>query len=229
MAVAAGSLHLVLSNAADLATRRAYDAVASDYARLLPDMTLEAPLDRAVLAAFVEMLDKPAGALVAEVGCGSGRVTAHLADAGLHMVGFDLSPAMAAVASSSHPDIPFAVAHAGSLPVRSGVLEGLVSWYSLINMPTDALTRVFMEFARVMRPGAPVVVAFQSGDGERVDRTSAYGHQVPMTYYRHAIDQMVDGLFAAGFRLHATLRREAALLHETTAQGFLMAHRLDAA
>ena len=226
---AATSVHSVMSNAADVATRAAYDAVANDYARLLPDMSLEAFLDRAVLAAFVEMLDGTAGGLVAEVGCGSGRVTACLSDAGLDAVGFDLSSGMAAVAASLRPDIPFAVGHAGALPVRPGVLAGLVSWYSLINLPDDALPPVFSEFARVMRPGAPVIVAFQSGNGERVDRTSAYGHAVPMTYYRHAIDATADALTAAGFRLHASLRREAALTHETTAQGFLLAHRQDAA
>jgi len=54
----------------DLATRRAYDAVAVNYARLVPDMSLEAPLDRAVLGAF---RDGAAGSnyLVVEVGCDS--------------------------------------------------------------------------------------------------------------------------------------------------------------
>jgi ubiquinone/menaquinone biosynthesis C-methylase UbiE len=214
-----------MDNAADVATREAYDRVASDYARLLPDMSLEAPLDRAVLAAFVEMLKGAAGGWVAEVGCGSGRVTACLSDAGLDVVGLDLSSGMAAVAASLHPDLSFAVGHAGALPVRRGVLAGLVAWYSLINLPSSVLPQVFSEFARATRPGAPVILAFQSGNGERVDRTSAYGHAVPMTYYRHAIDATADALTAAGFTLHASLRREAALTHETTAQGFLLAHR----
>lgn len=71
---------------------RAYDAVAEDYARLLPDMTLEAPLDRAVLAAFAEMLRQQGDPLVVDVGCGAGRVTKHLDDTGLRVIG-----------STSHP------------------------------------------------------------------------------------------------------------------------------
>ncbi len=58
----------------DRATRTAYDTVARDYARLVPDMSLEAPLDRAVPAAFAEMLAEDTEALVAEVGCGAGQV-----------------------------------------------------------------------------------------------------------------------------------------------------------
>jgi ubiquinone/menaquinone biosynthesis C-methylase UbiE len=213
------------TDAANRATRDAYDAVASDYARLLPDVTTEAPLDRAVLAAFVEMVKQSGDGLVAEVGCGSGRVTAHLADAALRIVGLDLSPGMATVARSARPDLAFAVAHAGALPLRSGTLGGLVAWYSLINLRTDLLPGVLAEFARVTRPGAPVVVAFQSGDGERVDRTTAYGHPVPLTYYRHRVEDVADSLAAAHLTLHATVRREPLRAHETTPQAFLLAQR----
>jgi ubiquinone/menaquinone biosynthesis C-methylase UbiE len=188
-------------------------------------VTAEAPLDRAVLAAFVEMVKQSGDGLVAEVGCGSGRVTAHLADAALRIVGLDLSPAMATVARSARPDIAFAVAHAGALPIRSGALGGLVAWYSLINLPTDHLPAVLAEFARVMQPGAPVVVAFQCGEGERVDRTIAYGHSVPMTYYRHRIGDVVDALVGEGFALHATVRREQSRAHEYTPQALMIAHR----
>jgi ubiquinone/menaquinone biosynthesis C-methylase UbiE len=215
----------VRTNAANRATRDAYDAVASDYARLLPDVTTEAPLDRAVLAAFVEMVKQSGDGLVAEVGCGSGRVTAHLADAALRIVGLDLSPGMATVARSARPDLAFAVAHAGALPIRSGALGGLIAWYSLINLRTDHLPGVLAEFARVTRPGAPVVVAFQSGGGERVDRTTAYGHPVPLTYYRHRIEDVTDALASADFALHATVRREPSAAHETTPQAFLLAQR----
>ena len=212
------------AHVADRATREAYDAVATTYARLLPDMSLEEPLDRAVLTAFVAMVGRPVG-FVAEVGCGSGRVTAHLAQAGLPMVGLDLSPGMVAVARAGHSHLGFVAADAGALPLRSGCLSGVVAWYSLINLPTDLLTGVFGEFARVTRPGAPVVLAFQSGEGERVDRPTAYGHPVPLTYYRHRVEDVAGALAHAGFVLHATVRREPESAHETTPQAFLLARR----
>ena len=124
-------------------TREAFDAVAKDCARMLPDLTIEAPLDRAVLAAFVEMLEG-SGGLVAAIGCGTGRVTAHLVDAGLKVVGLDLSLGMVREART---DLALAVAHAGALPLRSGALSGLVAWYSLINLHTDRLPGVFAGFA----------------------------------------------------------------------------------
>ena len=75
------------------------------------------------------------------------------------------------------------------------------------------------------RPGAPVVVAFQSGEGERVDRTTSYGHPVPLTYYRHRLAEVPDALVSADFSMHAVVRREPSLTHETTPPAFLLAQR----
>lgn len=209
----------------DRSTQRAYDAVAGDYARLVPDLSLEASLDRAVLTAFVELLGGPSGAPVVDVGCGTGRVTAHLADAGLLVVGLDLSPGMLAAARLRHPGLPLAVAHAAALPVRSSSLAGAVAWYSLIHLPPSTLPAVARELARAVRPGAPVLVAFQSGEGERVDRPSAYGRPVPLTSYRHRVEDMAGALAAAGFDPCVTLCREAVLAHETAPQAFLLVRR----
>ena len=188
-------------------------------------MSAEAPLDRAVLTAFAEMLTADGAALVAEVGCGAGRVTKHLHELGLRIVGLDLSPVMAAAALSAHADLAFVAASAEALPLRDGVLSGLVAWYSLINMPTTALTPVFAEFARVTAPGAAVLIAFQSGDGQRVDRTSSYGKEVPISYFRHRIEDATAALVAAGFTPYATVNRAAALSFESTPQAALLAHR----
>ena len=213
--------------APDRQTREAYDEVAHEYARLVPDMSVETPLDRAVLAAFSEMLVEDD--VVAEIGCGTGRVAQHLHEAGIRVRGFDLSPGMVAVAHATYEDVPFAAAHAAALPLRDGVLGGLVAWYSLIHLPADELPRVATEFARVTRPGAPVLLAFQCGDGERVDRTTSYGRPVPLTYYRHRTEQVTKALTGAGFELYATIRREPALGFESTPQAAVLAHRSDVA
>ena len=210
---------------ADLITRASWDAVAEEYGRLLPDMSVEAPLDRAVVTAFVEMLPDRSGEFVAEVGCGAGRLTRHLHEMGLRTVGLDLSPRMAAVASATHDGLPFLAAHALALPLGRGVLGGLVAWYSLINMPTTSLPAAFTEFARVTRPGSPVLVAFQSGEGQRVDRTESYGLPVPLTYYRHRAEAASSALTAAGFTLYASVTRPAALSFESTSQAILLAIR----
>jgi trans-aconitate methyltransferase len=49
------------------------------------------------------------GGLVADLGCGPGRITAHLRDLGLDAFGLDLSPAMIGLARSEHPSLRFEV------------------------------------------------------------------------------------------------------------------------
>jgi SAM-dependent methyltransferase len=189
------------ANTADNTLRGAWDTVAGDYAKLLPDLSAEAALDRAVLAAFAELVRDSGNGLVAEVGCGSGRVMAHLSGTGLRTLGLDLSPRMVEVARSLRPDLSFVAADAVALPT------------------------VFAEFARVMRVGAPILLAFQSGTGERVDRSNAYGHAVSMTYYRHQLEDVVAALTHSAFALDATVRREPAAEHESTPQALVMAQR----
>ncbi len=207
------------------ALRSAWDDVATAYATLLPDMRAEAPLDLSVLSAFVQLARGAAAGPVVEVGCGAGRVTAHLAGQDLRMVGIDLSPSMVVAAHSAHPALPFAAGDAAALPLRTGALGGLVSWYSLINTPTAGLPEALEGFARVTAAGAPLLLAFQSGQGERVDRRSAYGRPVSMTYFLHRADTVAADVADAGFSLYATVNREPALPHETTTQSFVLAKR----
>lgn len=79
-------------------TRESYDTVAADYAALLKDELANSPFERAMLGVFAERVLAAGGGRVADLGCGPGRVTGHLASLGLDICGVDLSPEMIAVA-----------------------------------------------------------------------------------------------------------------------------------
>jgi SAM-dependent methyltransferase len=79
-------------------TRASYDAVAVRYAEWLRDELAAKPFDRAILAAFAELVLAAGLGPVADIGCGAGRVTAHLKGLGLTAFGIDLSPQMVAEA-----------------------------------------------------------------------------------------------------------------------------------
>jgi hypothetical protein len=59
------------------ATRAGYDAVAADYAEWVSDHLAARPLDRALLAAFAELVHADGAGPVGDLGCGPGRVKAH--------------------------------------------------------------------------------------------------------------------------------------------------------
>ncbi|MFB7669448.1 class I SAM-dependent methyltransferase [Kitasatospora sp. NPDC056138] len=63
--------------------------------------------ERAFLTLFAGLVQTTGRGQVADVGCGSGRITAHLRGLGVDTFGIDLSPAMIEVARRDHPGLRF--------------------------------------------------------------------------------------------------------------------------
>jgi SAM-dependent methyltransferase len=176
-------------------TAAAYDAIAVRYAGFVQGELGALPLDRAVLAAFAEHVRASGGGLVADLGCGEGRIGAHLAGLGLDMFGIDLSPALIAIARATRPGLRFAVGSMDALPLPDVALAGAVSWYSVIHaLPAD-LPAYFAEFARALRPGGHLLLAFFEAVGEPVTR---YQHTVTPAY-RWPADDLSALAQQAGF------------------------------
>ena len=110
------------------ATRASYDTVAVDYAELLRTELAAKPLDRALLATFAELVQAGPGGLVADLGCGPGRVTAHLHALGLNAFGIDLSPGMITVARRAHPGLRFDEGTMTALDLADGSVGAIVAW-----------------------------------------------------------------------------------------------------
>ncbi|BAS15012.1 malonyl-[acyl-carrier protein] O-methyltransferase [Arthrobacter sp. Hiyo8] len=125
------------------ATRAAYNTVAVDYAELLRNELHTKPYDRAMLGTFAELVQSSGGEAVADIGCGPGRITAHLRSLGLAAFGIDLSPEMVAVARRDHPSLQFSEGSMEALELADGTLDGIVAWYSIIHTPPARLPRVF--------------------------------------------------------------------------------------
>lgn len=204
-------------------TRAAYDIVASDYAELVRTELAAKPLDRAVLAAFAELVQAGGSGPVADVGCGPGRVTAFLHTLGVDMSGIDLSPAMVAVARRDHPLLRFDEGVMTTLDRADGSLAGVVAWYSIIHTPPKRLPVVFAEFRRVLAPGGHLLLTFQVGN-ERRHLEQAYGHAISLDAFRLPPDQVAEMLSHAGLVVCARLVREPGE-SEKDQQAFLLARK----
>jgi ubiquinone/menaquinone biosynthesis C-methylase UbiE len=119
---------------------------------------------RPVDSNWVELVDRVVelgrlggGARVLDVGCGTGRVAAALAERGAKVWGVDPSAEMLEVARSRvPPSVGLKQARAEALPFRDAWFDGAVCMLSvhLIDRPP-----AFAELARVLAPGARLVVA----------------------------------------------------------------------
>jgi ubiquinone/menaquinone biosynthesis C-methylase UbiE len=211
------------------ATRASYNTLASYYAGWIVGELGERPLERGLLAGFAELVTATGNPAVADVGCGPGRVTTHLAGLGLAATGIDLSPEMIAMARRDHPDLAFEVGSMLDLDVPDASLGGVLAWYSIIHVPDDLLPTAFGEFFRVLVPGGYLFAGFQAGD-EVVHRTRSRATDVELSldFHHRQPDRVADLMRQAGFEIRARMLREAdkgGEYPEDTSQGFVIARR----
>ncbi|MCI4062875.1 methyltransferase domain-containing protein [Micromonospora sp. R77] len=199
-------------------TRTSYDTVADSYADLLRGALADAPYERAVLALFAELVRTGGGGPVADIGCGPGRLTAHLHDLGVDAFGVDLSPAMIDIARRDHPHLRFEVGTMTELALADSPVGGLLAWFSLIHVPDDEVPTVLGHFHRVLRAGAPLLLAFHVGDEHHLKTRGYGGHPMKVYVHRRPPERVAAWLDAAGFTV------EAELLHHPHS-AFLFARR----
>ncbi|WP_060882871.1 class I SAM-dependent DNA methyltransferase [Streptomyces caniscabiei] len=195
-------------SAHDHTTRESYDTVATDYEKLLRDELAKSPFERAMLGVFAERVLDAGGGRVADLGCGPGRITGHLASLGLDVCGVDLSPQMIAVARWAHPGLRFDVGTMTALDFEDGSLAGALAWYSTVHTPLAELPPVFREFHRILAPGGLLALAYKVGD-ESVHLSHAYGHALDLDVHRFPPDRIAELLGDAGLVESARLVREA--------------------
>jgi SAM-dependent methyltransferase len=191
--------------------RRAYDAVANDYASYLPDPRAEAPLDLAMIDAFIDAVRTTGDRRILDAGCGAGRMSRYVADRGCRVEGVDLSPNMVAMARRDHDDLLFTVGALTDLPYADDEFAGMLLWYSIIHTPPSGQQQIFDEAARVLRPGGHLLVGFQAGEGRR-DVAPAYrqfGHEVTLDRHLYTADDIAARMSAAGFSEVCRLVRRA--------------------
>jgi SAM-dependent methyltransferase len=181
------------------AVRQSYDTVAADYARLVKDPAELDPVSRAMLSAFAELVRPPHPGPVADLGCGPGKVTAHLAALGVPAFGVDVSPEMVGLARAAYPDLRFTVGSMTALEIGSGELGGILAYYATHHTPPQWLPTVYAEFHRTLAPGGRLMLAGPVGSGEHLRPSHAYGdHPVSYESYLLPPDRIAELLHKAG-------------------------------
>lgn len=189
----------------DLETvRESYDRVADAYVEMGAGRLDAQPWMRAALAAFAESV-RGLGPVL-DVGCGPGIVTAHLTGLGLDASGVDLSPRMIEHARREYPELRFSVASATELDLAPASLGGVLGWWSLFNLPREALPGVLRTFADALVPGGQALVGTHVGDGD-IARTEGYGG-LPVSWTTHLYrpEELAGMLVDAGLEVVAELR-----------------------
>jgi SAM-dependent methyltransferase len=186
-------------------TRSSYDTDAVGYAEKVRALLGEMPYLRASLALFAELVHSAGGGPVADVGCGPGYVTGYLHDAGVDVFGIDLSPEMVAIARRDYPDLRFDVGTMTDLDIPDDSVVGIVAFWSVIHVPDRAISGVFEQFRRVLRPQGLLLVGFHVGDETRHTSEGYTGRPIKLDSHRRRPSTMMRWLRDAGFTIEAEL------------------------
>jgi ubiquinone/menaquinone biosynthesis C-methylase UbiE len=168
-----------------------------------------------------DLLTLPAEAAVVDVGCGTGRAVAELADRGVRSIGVDISAQMIEQARRRWPGIDVRTGDAYQLPITDGSLAGYRAdkVFHALAEPDRALA----EARRVLIPGGRIVLIGQDWDTFVIDA----GDRALTRTIVHARADTVAGpwaarryrnlLRAAGFRdtsveVHTAVFTDAAML-----------------
>lgn len=167
----------------DKETLNVYAAKAQDYAKRFssakPDLHL---------AAF--MLAVPKGGRVLDMGCGTGRSTAFMIEAGLKADALDASAEMAEIASSEY-GVQVRVAGFETLEAE-GVYDGIYANFSLLHAPKAEMPEHLARISKALVPGGFFHIGLKTGTGEKRD---ALGR-----FYAYYTDAEITGLLEdAGF------------------------------
>ena len=163
-------------------------------------LDIEGPIVRRILD------DLPAGVAV-DAACGTGRHSLYLAAQGHRVIGVDSSPDMLAVARAKLPDGDFRAGDLHDLPVGDADADLVVCTLALNHVPD--LAPIFVEFARVLRPGGHVVVSdartLVEGIGRPMRVRDERGHASLMCSWDHRTSAYLAAALPLGFAVRACL------------------------
>jgi ubiquinone/menaquinone biosynthesis C-methylase UbiE len=104
-----------------------------------------------LIEAFFRMTGLSQGAMVADLGCGSGVFTNLLVRRGVHGSGIDISPSLISLARRKYPDINFYECDVEMLPFPDSSFDGLLLSGLVHHFPDP--TVLAREALRVLKPG----------------------------------------------------------------------------
>jgi len=107
----------------------------------------------------------PAGSLVLDVGCGAGRTTSYIQEAGCGVVGVDIAAPLIREAKKNFPTIDFRVMDARKLDFKDMTFDtAFFSFNGIDNlMSFDERTNAIREIKRVLKPGGFFIYSSHNG------------------------------------------------------------------
>lgn len=174
----------------------AFDAIGADYDDAFPDKEGQ-------LAAAAWLVDGvPAGSRVLDLGCGTGVPTARqLTDAGLDVLGIDLSARMIELARQRVPSATFRQLDIADLRPGPESFAGVTAFFSLLMLPRAEIPEALTTIRRLLVPGGLLALSMVDADVD-YQAIPFLGQTIRVSGYH--LDELHAVVRAAGFDILGT-------------------------
>lgn len=146
----------------------------------------------------------PGEAVVLELGCGPGTVSAALAD-GRHYTGVDLSAGQLMLARERLPDADFIQGDFTNIELPSGAFDAVVAFFVFNHLPRAEHAPMFERVRSWLRPGGRFMLSLGASDTD--DEVEQDWLGVPMFFAGFEPDANERSLLDAGFELELSETR----------------------
>jgi ubiquinone/menaquinone biosynthesis C-methylase UbiE len=138
---------------------------------------------------------------VLDAGCGTGRHTKYLVDAGREVLGVDANEGMLAQAKQKLPDVEFRVGNVNDLPVEDASYNSIVCGLTFSHLPQ--IEPAIHELARALTTGGRLAISaphpfVTAVLGWRAPVFDAEGNGWEMPEYEHQLGEYIEAFGAAG-------------------------------
>jgi SAM-dependent methyltransferase len=186
-------------------TRHAYNLAAQRYFDLFHNEMNEKEYDRKLLDSFSSRFHKEA--LICDAGCGpSGHIGRYVFDKGMHVVGIDISEQCIELARHHNPGMRFEQGDIANLTFDDESLDGIISYYSILNTPKHGIGRIFKEFHRVLKSNGYLLIAVKAGTTEGY-MNNLLGIETEIYMALFTEEEIEEYLHRAGFLVELIERR----------------------
>ena len=177
--------------------RSVYDDLASVWGTGIakPDLGLEE------LRKFVYLVKKNGGSKVLDLGCGSGIQSKQLSEAGLSVVGFDLSQRMINQAKKRASKAKFIAGDMTKMDFPEESLDGVFAQASLLHIPKKLIPKVLRSIHKILKTNGVLYLALKEGTGEKVVEEARLGRIVKRFFSFFAKEEIEGFLKSAKFKV----------------------------
>ncbi|MGZ6505442.1 MAG: class I SAM-dependent methyltransferase, partial [Tumebacillaceae bacterium] len=112
-----------------------------------------------ILATTVAKLEQPPGAVIADIGTGTGNLAAVAVQHGYNVLGIEPNDAMRELGAQKHPQIQFLSGHFLDLPLAANAVQGIITSYAFHHLTDEEKAQVAKSFYEVLTVDGTVVIA----------------------------------------------------------------------